>query len=141
MENLRYRPKIDKLFWIILIPTAVLLSALTALSAVDAVALVITIPCDLFCLYFIISPLFGYIELRENTVFVKLGFFMKREIPYNRIRGFSRERKFYSDSMVSLKNSFEHINVKYNAFDMISVSVRDNEALISEIEKRRSVGP
>ena len=138
MEKVKYKPKIDKLFWIILIPTAALLAVLTAVAVYDTVALLITVLCDLLCLYFIISPLFGYVELRESTVFIRLGLFMTREIPYGRIRGFSRERKFYSDSMLSLKNSFEHINVKYNAFDMISVSVQDNEALISEIEKRRS---
>jgi hypothetical protein len=91
---------------------------------------------DILIAYFIISPLFGYVELREKSVFIKFGFIMSREIPYEKIRGFSKARKFYSDSMLSLKNSFDHVNIKYNTFDMISVSVTDNDLLISDIEAR-----
>ena len=78
------------------------------------------IPADLFVLYFIISPLFGYVELREDSLFIKFGFFMNREIPYPKIRGTSFEHKFYSDSMLSLKNSADHVNIKYNTFDIKS---------------------
>jgi hypothetical protein len=63
---------------------------------------------------------------------------MKREIPYGRIRGMSLERKFYSDSMLSLKGAFEHVNIKYNRFDLISVSVRTNDALIDALNERIS---
>lgn len=133
----RFKPHIDKLFWIIFIPTSILLIALTAVSAFEPMALILTLLVDIFTLYFLSSPLFGYVELREETLFVKLGFLMKREIPYSRIRGVSRERKFYSDSMLSLKNSFEHINIKYNTFDLLTVSVVGNEELCEEIEMRR----
>lgn len=137
MGTKRFKPHIDKLFWIIFIPTSILLIALTAVSAFEPMALILTLLVDIFTLYFLISPLFGYVELREKTLFVKLGFLMKREIPYSRIRGVSRERKFYSDSMLSLKNSFEHINIKYNTFDLLTVSVVGNEELCEEIEMRR----
>ena len=49
-------------------------------------------------------------------------------------------RKFYSDSMLSLKTSFEHVNVKNNKFDMISVSVKDNDGVIKDLEERTSNG-
>ena len=137
MGTKRFKPHIDKLFWIIFIPTSILLIALTAVSAFEPMALILTLLVDIFTLYFLSSPLFGYVELREETLFVKLGFLMKREIPYSRIRGVSRERKFYSDSMLSLKNSFEHINIKYNTFDLLTVSVVGNEELCEEIEMRR----
>ena len=138
MEIKRFKPKIDKLFWLIFIPSALLMLGITALALIDApAALFIMIPCDLLVFYFLITTLFGYVELRENEVFIKFGFFMKRAIPYEKIRGFTKERKFYSDSMTSLKNAFDHVNIKYNTFDVVSVSVTDNEALIAEIEKRR----
>ena len=75
-------------------------------------------------------------ELREHTLFIKLGFIMKREIPYAKIRGTEKQRKFYSDSMLSLKNSFDHVNVKYNRFDMISVSVVNNDEFVKNLEER-----
>ena len=132
----RYKPLIDKMFWWILIPTCILLIVLTAVSAFSLGALILTVLVDILTLYFLVSPLFGYVELREDTLFVKFGFFMKREISYSKIRGVSRERKFYSDSMLSLKNAMEHVNIKYNSFDVISVSVEGNDELINEIEDK-----
>ena len=136
MENNKFKPLVDKLFWIISIPTILLLIAATVVAAFAPTALWIMIPTDFFTLYFIISPLFGYAELHEDGVFIKFGFITKRFIPYNKIRGFSYERKFYSDCMLSLKNSFAHVNIKYNTFDMISVSVVDNEGFINRIKSR-----
>ncbi len=137
MENKRYKPLVDKLFYIISIPTLALLLGMTALSAVYTLPLLLMLFVDIFTLYFLFSPLFGYVELREETVFVKFGFIMKREVPYSKIRGVEKSRKFYSDSMLSLKNSLEHINIKYNAFDVLTVSVIGNDELIREIEARR----
>lgn len=130
------------MFLYLSIPTVLILGALTAFVLIRpaASAVIITVAADLLTLYFLISPLFGYVELREDTLFIKLGIFMKREIPYKSIRGTAMARKFYSDSMLSLKNSFEHVNVKYNKFDMISVSVKDNGGFIKDLEERTSNG-
>jgi len=136
MEIKKFKPLIDKLYFIILIPTILLLGAATVISTFEPVALFITIPVDLTVIYFIISPLFGYAELRENSVYIKYGFILKKEIPYNKIRGVVKERKFYSESMMSLKNSFEHVNIKYNAFDVTTVSVVNNDDFIGELNER-----
>ena len=136
MNNLKYKPKVDKLFWIISLPTAVLLLALTVFAAAAPLALVITIIADIFVVYFIVSPLFGYVELRENTIFVKFGLLLKREIPYSKIRGIEKARRWYSDSMMSLKNSLDHVNIKYNSFDVTTVSVVDNDSFIAELTAR-----
>ena len=126
------------MFFSILAVCVLILSALTVpvLIYPTALSVIITALTDILVFYFVISPLFGYAELREHTLFIKLGFIMKREIPYSAIRGTSKTRKFYSDSMLSLKNSLEHVNIKYNKFDMISVSVQDNEGFIKELEER-----
>ena len=134
--NKRYKPKVDKLFYFCWIPTVVILLAVTVLGVFQPVALFIMIPTDLFTFYFLVSSLVGYVELREDEVFIKFGFIMKRSIPYSRIRGVVLERKFYADSMVSIKNAFEHVNIKFNSFDLISVSVNDNADLIRELEAR-----
>ena len=138
MDTKRFKPKIDKMFFWITIPTAVLLVGMTVgfafLSPLSV--LFVMIPTDLFTFYFLISPLFGYAELREESVFIKFGFIMKREIPYSKIRGMSFERKFYADSMLSLKNSLDHVNVKYNTFDLVSISVNENEEFVTELLKR-----
>ena len=137
METKRFKPLIDKLYWWILIPTAVLLIAATVISVGSLFALIVMLCADLSTVYFLISPLVGYVELRESSCFVRFGFFMTREIPYSKIRGIEKTRKFYADSMMSLKNSMDHVNIKYNKFDLVSVSVVDNEEFIRELEKRR----
>ena len=137
MGNKKFTPKYDKLFWIIFIPTVIFLVVMTVIPSIFArEALWIMIPVDLFVLYFLISPLFGYAELREKSLFIKFGFIIKREIPYERIRGAEKVKKAYADSFIALKNSMEHVNVKYNTFDMLSISVKDNEAFIEEINLR-----
>lgn len=136
MENKRYKPLIDKIFWIIWVPTLLLVAVATVITSIDTVAFLIMLAIDMFTLYFLISPLFGYVELREETVFVKLGFFMKKEIPYNKIRDVVKERKLYADSMSSLKNSLDHVNIKYNKFDVLSVSVVGNDDLVKRLKVR-----
>ena len=138
MENKRYKPLIGKMFFIIWVPTLILLFAATVISASYITALLIILATDIFTLYFLISPLFGYVELREDAVFVKLGFFTTVEIPYNKIRDVVKERKLYADSLISLKNSLDHVNIKYNMFDMLSVSVVDNDELVDMIKTKIS---
>ncbi len=135
MQRQRFKPLVDKLFFYIFIPTAVLTVGATALAAIEPSALFIMLPVDIFVLYFLISPLFGYVELREHSLFIKYGFFMKKDIPYKKIRGAFAERKFYSYSMMSLKNAFEHVNIKYNTFDVTTVSVDGNAELIRMLDE------
>ena len=138
MENKRFLPKCDKLFHCIWIPTAVLMLGLLVMSFITGAGWIITLLSTLFVAYFIISPLFGYVELREKSVFVKFGFFMKREIPYEKIRGVEKKRTVIADSMMSLKNAMDHVNIKYNSFDVISVSVKDEEAFVKDLKSRCS---
>ena len=134
----RYKPLVDKLYFIISIPTALLLLATTlVLAFLEPLALFWLIPVDIFSSYFLISPLWGYVELRERVLFIKYGFILKREIPYEKIRKIERERKWYSETMLSLKNSLEHVNIKYNSFDVTAVSVKDNDGFVQEIEALR----
>lgn len=136
MENRKFKPAYDKSFLIIWVPTIILLAVGTFIAASAPIALIILIATDLFTLYFLFSPLFGYAELRENALFVKFGFFMAREIPYNTIRSITKERKIYADSMMSLKNTVEHVNVKHGKFDVTSISVVTNDEFISNLEER-----
>ena len=136
MQNKIYKPKLDWLFHVIWIPTVILLAVCTVISFTAWPALLIMLATDIFTLYFLVSPLVGYVELRENTVFIRYGFILTREIEYLRIREMKKERKFYSETMLSLKNSMEHITVKYNKFDVTTVSVTDNDDLMMNIRAR-----
>ena len=136
METKRYKPKFGKITYVIWVPTMLLLLGATVLAAFEPAALFIMIPTNLFTLYFFITPFVGYVELREHTIFIKFGFVLTKEIEYKSIRTVEMARKFYSDSMVSLKNTLDHVNIKYNRFDVISVSVVENDELITDIKTR-----
>ena len=134
MTPIRFKPLIDKLFFIVFTPTLALTLAACIVPAVfSPQTLFITLPVFLFVLYFIISPLFGYAELREDGLFIKYGIILKKFIPYEKIRSAEKARKFYSETMMSLKNAFEHVNVKYNSFDVTAVSVKTNDEFIDKL--------
>ena len=139
MENQKYHPLFDRLYWWIAIPTLLIVLIPTVIIGIlSPETLFWMIPLSLFVLYFFISPFFGYVELRETSLFIRYGLLLKKEIPYDKIRGMVKERKFYAESMMSLKNALEHVNIKYNAFDVTTVSVVDNDKMMREIQKRRS---
>ena len=139
MQSKKFKPLVDRLFVIIWVPTLAMLIGGTALSFVSLSALILMLAVDAFTLYFLFSPLVGYAELRENTLFIKFGFISKREIPYEKIRSVAKDRRFYSESMLSLKNSLEHVNIKYNSFDLVCVSVVDNDVFLAELEERIAI--
>ena len=138
METKKFKPLFDKLYWTISIPTAAVLIVVTAAVAAFApTTLLWMLPLDLFVFYFLISPIFGYVELREEILFIKYGFILKKEIPYSKIRTVEKDRKFYSESMMSLKNAVENVNIKYNTYDVTTVSVINNDDFILELDERR----
>ena len=133
----KFRVKVDGLFYWLFIPIAVILLGVTVtLGILDAVALAIILPIDLFILYFLVSPLFGYCELREEELFIRYGFIITRSIPYGRIRAIEEKRAFYTHSMLSLKCSFSHIDIKYNRFDVTSVGVVDSDIFASLLSQK-----
>ena len=134
----RYRPLVDRLFWITtIIAVSLLLGVTVAVSFYpDGLAIAIVLAVDLLTLYVVISPLFGYVELREKTVFIKFGLILKKEILYDKIRGVKKERRCYSESIISLKSAMEHVDIKYDGFQVVTVSVVDNDSLIEQIKSR-----
>ena len=118
------------------VPTVLLLIAATIITCFDIIPLLLMLSVDVFTLYFLVSPLVGYVELRPDTMFIKYGFILKREIPYAKIREIKKERKLYSESMLSLKNAIEQVNIKYNSFDVTTVSVTDNDEFIIDLNAR-----
>ena len=133
---MKFKPLIDKLFFIIAIPTLLLMAALTVLAAFYPISLIITVAADILVIYFLITPLFGYAELREDSLYIKFGLILKREIPYESIRGAVKCRAPYAETMLSLKCAMLHVNVKHGVYDVVSVGVQEPDLFISELEKR-----
>ena len=137
MDNKKYKPKVDKLFYLVMIPTMIIVLAPVIICGILVpTTLFITVPILLFTTYFLITTLFGYVELQESSLFIKYGFIMSKEIPYDKIRGVEKERSIISTSTLSIKNALDHVNIKYNKFDVTTVSLDDNDDFIIELNKR-----
>ena len=134
----RYKPRLDRLFYGFAIFTAaiVLGALIPSLYGGGAFAIAVTLGTLILCGYFLISPCFGYAELREETLFVKFGFFLSREIPYEKIYAMEKKHTMVADSILSLKNAMDHLNVKYNRFDLISMSLQNEEDFIAALCER-----
>ncbi len=141
MQGKRFKPLFDKLYWWTFAPTELLVLAVAIVPAIfEPKTLFWTVPVLLFVSYFLISPFFGYIELRESALFIKYGLILKKEIPYGKIRKLECGRGIISETMMSLKTAVSHVNIKYNSFDVTAVSVKDSEAFIKELESRIRCG-
>lgn len=138
---MRFKPKFDKLFlWFAVLTMVPVFAALALTVAFQSTGgWIIMTATTLFAAYFFVSPCFGYVELRETAVFIKFGFFMKREIPYDKIRGIEKKHSAVADSMLSLKNALDHVNIKHGSFDVTSVSVSDEDTMISELHARSGI--
>ena len=132
MEEKVFKPLVDKVYLSLLAFTLGVMLALTVLLALKApISLISLVPIDLLVLYLVVSPFFGYVKLGEDRLYIRFGIILKREIPYDKIRSAEKVRKFYSDSMLSLKTAMEHVNIRYNSFDIVSVSVVGSDSLVS----------
>ena len=139
MQTKRYKPLIDKLFYILASVTLAVVVIPTVICGISAPkTLFILLPILLFAAYFLISPLFAYVELRESSLFIKYGFIIKREITYEAIRKIEKERQIISTSILSIKNALDHVNVKYNRFDVTTLSLRDSDEFLNALNERCS---
>ena len=132
MDEKTFKPLVDKVYLSLFAFTLGVMLALTVLLALKApISLISLVPIDLLVLYLVVSPFFGYVKLGEDRLYIRFGIILKREIPYDKIRSAEKVRKFYSDSMLSLKTAMEHVNIRYNSFDIVSVSVVGSDSLVS----------
>ena len=140
MEIKRYRPKVGGLYYAIFLPTLILVLAAAVFAAIyDPFSLAVTVTVFLLILYFAVSPLFGYAELGSESLFIRYGFFMKREIPYTKIRSVKRARRAISYSTVSLKCDMEHIEIGYGSFDETTISLVDTDEFVEELTRLSGV--
>lgn len=133
-EVRRYRPKVGGLYFAIFVPTLTLILAVTVFAAIyDPFSLIVTAAVFLLILYFAVSPLFGYAELRDESLHIRYGFIMKVDIPYSKIRSVKRRRRAISYSTVSLKCDVEHIEIGYGSFDETTISLVDADEFVREL--------
>ena len=136
---MKFRPRVDKYYLWIAIPTEIFLIVMTVMTLVHFTlfGLIVMLIALALSSFFILAPIFfGYAELRDDELFVDFGVFIKRSIPYSRIRAIEKKRRFYSESMLSLKCAIDHVDIKYNRFDVLSLSLCNEDKFIAELNKK-----
>lgn len=134
----KYKPKVDKLFYILLVVLNVLsltILIIPQLFYLSFESFIFSIIVILFINYFLISPLFGYVEIKETSIFIKYGIILKKEIPFNKIKKLELKKKWYSDSILALKCSIEHVDITFNSYDKTCVSVKENDIFIEDVRR------
>ena len=136
MKDKIYKPLIDKYFYYIWAPITILLAICTYISLFEVTSFFIMVSTDIFTFYFMISSLVGYCKFQEETLYIRFGFILKIEINYKDIIEIKKERGVMTYTMLSLKNALDHITIKYNKYDFIAISVKNQEDFIQELELR-----
>jgi hypothetical protein len=134
------RPNMDSMYPSEICPTSKYVVGEYGRDAIyDPFSLIVTALVFLLILYFAVSPLFGYAELRDESLHIRYGFIMKVDIPYSKIRSVKRRRRVISYSTVSLKCDVEHIEIGYGSFDETTISLVDADEFVEELCLRSDV--
>lgn len=135
---MKFKCKIDHYFIIIIFLTVLLLIVPPLLSFIfgDILAGCCTLIPFLLIFLMFISSASGYVLLKDDELYIRYGWILRKSIPYSKIIRLEKKRKWYTESIVALKNSFEHVDIRYNRFDVTCVSVKNNDLFIEELNKR-----
>ena len=136
MEKMRFKPKFDRLYWLITIPTSLFILAAIVMCAIVGEGLIIMIPVSALTFYFLFIPFFTYAELTDEGLYIKYGAFIKRTIPYKSIRKIEKGRGIIGEAMLSMKNALDHVTVRYNRFDMTVLSLKSEDIFVKELWER-----
>lgn len=135
---MKYKCKIDKgyLIFYLVLELLFLIVPIVSFILKDIIeGLVELIPFAIITFCFT-SSLNAYVILHENELFIKYGFILKKSIPYEKIIGIEKKKQFICESIIAIKNSKEHIDIKYNKFDVTSISVKNNDFFINELKEK-----
>lgn len=135
---MKFKTKFDLFHIMILLITELIMLPFVIISLIDksyGAAIISAIPGILIALLWI-SMASAYAVLEDDSLFIKYGFVFKKRIPYNKIRSIEKKKKWYSESLLGMKNSLVHVDIKYNTYDITCVSLKDNDLFIDELTKR-----
>lgn len=136
---MKFKPLVDKYFYTPIILVLILFIAPIMVGIVCKQIDQIIITSLLFIVIgvLLISPLFGYVKIEDDHIFIKYGLFFKRKIFYTNITEITKERKFYATSLISHKTALDHVFIKYNKYDDTCISIKNMDVFIALVEEKR----
>ncbi len=135
---MKFKPKIDAYFIVPFCIATIILLIPTILGFVfnNIAQGIFTICILLFVDYLLLSPLFGFVQFEEKNLYIKYGLIIKKRIPYDKISTIKIEKKLYSECLLSLKTSVEHMHITYNLYDTTCISLKETDAFLEEVARR-----
>ena len=136
---MKFKPYIDKYFYVPIIFVLILFIAPITVGIICRQADQIIVTSVLFVVIGVLltSPLFGYVKIEEDHIFIKYGLFYKRKILYTSIKEISKEHKYYATSLFSHKTSLDHVFIKFDEANDTCVSVKNMDVFIALVEEKR----
>lgn len=138
---MKYKAEIGSFFIITLaiVSLLVLFPLIISIIVMNTTAIIISAVFFVIMEAVLISPIFGYVKLEENALYIRYGLIFRKRIPYDKIVSLEKEHKLYSESIISLKTAIEHIKIKYNTYDNTTVSIRNMDQFIGEVNQRTTL--
>lgn len=136
---MKFKPQVDKYFYVPIIFVLILFIVPIMVGIVCKQMDQIIITAVLFIVIgtLLISPLFGYVKVENDYLYIRYGLFFRRKITYASIKEVEIEHKYYATSLISHKTSLNHLFIKYDSLNDTCVSVKDMDVLLALIEEKR----
>ncbi len=133
---MRFKGKVSKWFYGIMIFAAAILIPIIALAVIDDEVFVLVFSSAMFALIeiFCFSSVFcNFAELNSNSLLIVFGF-IRLSIQYSDIR----EIKTVRDPSASLAASLDRIKIRYGSGKIVLISLLKKEEFYKEIQKKKN---
>lgn len=133
---MRFKGKIAKWFYSIMIIVAVILIPVIVLAVIDGEAFVLAVVLSIFVFIeaFFISIIFrNFVELKSDSLLIVFGV-VRVSILYNDMKEIRTTRDFSS----SLAASFDRIRIQYKNGKTVMISLQNKQQFYKEIQKKKS---
>lgn len=133
---MRFKGKVSKWFYGIMIFAAAILIPIIALAVIDDEVFVLVFSSAMFALIemFCFSAVFcNFAELNSNSLLIVFGF-IRLSIQYSDIR----EIKTVRDPSASLAASLDRIKIRYGSGKIVLISLLKKEEFYKEIQKKKN---
>lgn len=133
---MRFKGKIAKWFYSIMIIVAVILIPVIVLAVIDGEAFVLAVVLSIFVFIeaFFISIIFrNFVELKSDSLLIVFGV-VRVSILYSDMKEIRTTRDFSS----SLAASFDRIRIQYKNGKTVMISLQNKQQFYKEIQKKKS---
>lgn len=81
-----------------------------------------------------LPPMFGYVRLEENGLFISFGLIHKK-ILYSNIKSAKFYKTWATNNPCSITTSFAHIDIQHSKGKQTTISIKNHEEFLAQLEE------